>query len=93
MSNYYETKRMLANTIAKELQTLVYGQVKMEENYIVDSYRLGIFQGDFHYVVDLSERLDRAVAEQYSNVYIEPALIVKDILEDYKCMILGKYIV
>lgn len=93
MSNYYETKKMLADAIAKQLQTLVYGQVKIEESYIVDSYRLGIFQGDFKYVVDISERLDRAVTEQYGNVYIEPALIVKDILEDYKCMILGKYIV
>lgn len=93
MSSYYETKRMLANTIAKELQTLVYGQVKIEENYIVDSYRLGIFQGDFHYVVDLSERLDKLINEQYGNVYFDPALIVREILDDYKCMILGKYIV
>lgn len=93
MSSYYETKRMLANTIAKELQTLVYGQVKIEENYIVDSYRLGIFQGDFHYVVDLSERLDKLINEQYGNVYFDPALIVREILDDYKSMILGKYIV
>lgn len=81
-------RRELAKAIVNSLQDLVYGEVEVDEDIILQKFKLYIFnKGDFNYSCDISEMLYKIETQNDADEYVDY------IFTDYKRMILGRYIV
>lgn len=81
-------RRELSKNIAKYLQELVYGEVRVDEDIILQTFKLYIFnKGDFTFSYDISEILYKIKTEHDADMYVDY------ILTDYKRTILSRYIV
>lgn len=80
-------RRELAKKIANCLQDKVYGNVDVLEDYMFDKFILYIKDRDIHYECDVSDLLYKVENE------IDADRCIEEIFQDYKRMILGKYIV